>query len=196
MKVCVFVDGENFRHSIGDLFTEFQKEDYLPKQADWTELFDWIVKSVCDNGERLRTYWYVIEQLDFFPYYFPMPSKSSDSSNTNMELRSLLSRHKPYKAILDPLDEANRLVRMTEMVNVLLRRQETLRKRFAGWNTLQDGITLRHRSIEFRRSGALTCNLFENRFGREKGVDVSPDRQIRPLRDGSKPATLGGRFRR
>ena len=38
MKACIFVDGENFRHSIVDLFDKFQREDYLPKTADWTGL--------------------------------------------------------------------------------------------------------------------------------------------------------------
>lgn len=35
-KVCIFVDGENLRHSIVDLFRgEFDKHDYLPKDANW-----------------------------------------------------------------------------------------------------------------------------------------------------------------
>jgi hypothetical protein len=41
-RVCVFVDGENFRHSIGELFNDFNRADYLPKNADWGELFDWL----------------------------------------------------------------------------------------------------------------------------------------------------------
>jgi len=31
MKACVFVDGENFRHSIVNLFPHLHQEDYLPK---------------------------------------------------------------------------------------------------------------------------------------------------------------------
>ena len=42
-QVCVFVDGENFRHVICDLFSDFDRRDYLPKTARWAELFDWLV---------------------------------------------------------------------------------------------------------------------------------------------------------
>jgi hypothetical protein len=70
-RVCVFVDGENFRHSIIDLFEQFDSYDYLPKTADWDALFDWFVSKAVPESERVRTYWYVIELLDFFPYKFP-----------------------------------------------------------------------------------------------------------------------------
>jgi len=60
MRVCVFVDGENFRHSIVELFPSFNEADYLPN-GDWAKLFDWIVeKSIEGEGNRIRTYWYVI----------------------------------------------------------------------------------------------------------------------------------------
>jgi len=42
-RACVFVDGENLRHTITDLFEEFDRADYLPKSARWSELFDWFV---------------------------------------------------------------------------------------------------------------------------------------------------------
>jgi len=42
-QTCVFVDGENFRRSIGDLYSdEFDRNEYLPKEANWAELFDWL----------------------------------------------------------------------------------------------------------------------------------------------------------
>jgi hypothetical protein len=68
-KVCVFVDGESFRHSIVDLFNQFKSYDYLPK-ADWAELYDFFVRQAVSESqkERVRTYWYVTDLLDFFPY--------------------------------------------------------------------------------------------------------------------------------
>ena len=45
-RACIFVDGENFRYSIGNLFDNFERADYLPKLANWTSLFDWIVREV------------------------------------------------------------------------------------------------------------------------------------------------------
>ena len=176
MKVCVFVDGENFRHSIVELFSpQFQQEDYLPKSANWTSLFDWIVESAVESGERIRTYWYVIKSLDFFPWGFPDPTKSTDPMKVKEELQKLqnvLSKYKPYKVELDALDEGSRATRMTDIVNELKQRQDILQKRFIGWTTIQEGISLRHKAIEFRRAGAMTCDLFQNTLGREKAVDV------------------------
>ncbi|MBI4085524.1 MAG: hypothetical protein HY432_03420, partial [Candidatus Liptonbacteria bacterium] len=70
-KVCIFVDGENLRHSIEDLFPypSFDKRDYLPKRADWTKFFDSIASEAIESdSERIRTYWYAIQSIDFFPY--------------------------------------------------------------------------------------------------------------------------------
>ncbi|GAG62777.1 unnamed protein product, partial [marine sediment metagenome] len=43
----------------------------LPKYAKWAEFFDWLVSQVLEDGQRIRTYWYVIKMLDFFPYNLP-----------------------------------------------------------------------------------------------------------------------------
>ncbi len=56
-RVCIFVDGENLRHAIGDLFSraQFDPRDYLPEQADWTGFFDDLVfRATGGNGERIR----------------------------------------------------------------------------------------------------------------------------------------------
>ena len=54
-RVCVFVDGENFRHNIVDLFDQFDQGDYLPQGADWAALFNWLVQEASDGGNRVRT---------------------------------------------------------------------------------------------------------------------------------------------
>ena len=90
-RVCIFVDGENFRHSIGDLFSNFERSDYLPKSAEWTSLFDWIVQQVTADGIRVRTYWYVVDSVDFYPYRFP------DVKTQAERLSRLLSGQESYK---------------------------------------------------------------------------------------------------
>lgn len=172
MKACIFVDGENFRHSIVDLFPQFRQDDYLPKEANWTNLFDWIVQNVIEDGERLRTYWYVIKTVDFFPYRFPNPQRSDNPSKAREDLQRLLSKYRPYQQELDGLNDADRDTRMAAIVRELQQRRQTLQKRFDGWIEIQDGIALRHKAVEFRRAGAMTCNLFDNELGREKAVDV------------------------
>jgi len=172
MKVCVFVDGENFRHSIVELFPQFRQEDYLPKSADWTVLYNWLVNTAVENGERIRTYWYVNESIDFFPYHFPDPAISTNPTETREQLKSLLCKYEPYQKELNALDPSACDTRMAAMVKNLRQRQDTMQKRFNGWIAIQDGISLKHRAIEFRRAGAMKCNLFDNSLGREKAVDV------------------------
>lgn len=170
MKVCMFVDGENFRHSVVELFPPplFYQEDYLPKRANWSDLFNWIVNTAIDGGERIRTYWYVIEYIDFFPYNIPAVL----TSTTRAQIKSILCKYKPYEKELSALDETHCDARMEKIVTDLREQQETMQKRFNGWIAIQDGISLKHRAVEFRRAGAMKCNLFDNSLGREKAVDV------------------------
>ena len=71
-RACIFVDGENFRFSLKDLFQNgrcsFGKSDYLP-QADWYQFFASIAARF--DCELLRTYWYVVEHVDCRPYKVP-----------------------------------------------------------------------------------------------------------------------------
>ena len=68
-RACIFVDGENFRHSLKQLFENgkfsFGRGEYLP-QADWHQFFRMIAGRF--DCELLRTYWYVVEHLDSRPY--------------------------------------------------------------------------------------------------------------------------------
>ena len=183
MKACVFIDGENFRHSIVELFPQFQQEDYLPKSALWTNLFDWIVKSVDGNGERIRTYWYVIESLDFFPYRFPDPAKAENPEESQTTLYRVLTKYQPYQKELDRLSPESRVIRMGEIVKELKRRKSTMQSRFNGWIAVQNGISRSHKAIEFRRAGAMTYNLFDKSLGAEKAVDVKLAVDMVILRD-------------
>ena len=71
-KACVFVDGENFRFSLNDLFPgalyTFRKGDYLP-DTDWHHFFSSLANQF--ECELLRTYWYVVEHIDCRPYKIP-----------------------------------------------------------------------------------------------------------------------------
>lgn len=183
VRACVFVDGENFRHTIVNLFHEFQQEKYLPKNAKWAELFDWLVNQVCEGGQRIRAYWYIIKTLDFFPYNLPNPNTVSTYQKELEQLKIILSKYKPYQDELDALDEEPRTSRMIEMLKELCKRHDEMEKRFNGWTTIQEGISSKHRGIEFRRAGAMTCNLFENRLGTEKAVDVKLASDMITLKD-------------
>jgi uncharacterized LabA/DUF88 family protein len=61
---------------------------------------------------------------------------------------------------------------MQEIVEELKERRNTMLNRFNGWIAIQDGISERHKAIEFRRAGAMTYSLFDKSLGTEKAVDV------------------------
>ena len=176
-RACIFVDGENFRHSIQSLFSNFQRSDYLPKSADWTALFDWIVEKATSGGVRVRTYWYVIESVDFYPYRFPDAQSRPDS------LLRLLSEHSPFRDLLSPLGSDAQPAEMEKIVCELKNRQSQMLNRSNGWRTIQNGIAQRHNAVEFRRAGAITYNLFEKQLKQEKAVDVKLASDMIMLRD-------------
>lgn len=164
MRSCIFVDGENFRHSLLDLLQpEFDRDDYLPKTARWREFFDFLALE-CYGSERLRTYWYVIQHIDFRPYKLSL--KDSDTAL----LINTLSEFQPFDTQIhsaaNQKDEARRIASM------LLDGRKILKSRFEGWETLQNGIALAHEAIEFRRAGTIPYDLFRREFGTEKAVDV------------------------
>jgi uncharacterized LabA/DUF88 family protein len=175
-KVCVFVDGENFRKSIVKLFDDFKTHEYLP-DTDWGTVFDWFVQQTEENCERIRTYWYVIEYLEFFPYGLRKASK-----NPNL-LRSILSKHRPYADELDSLEGDDLQERMNSIVDEFIRKRNKMRSRFEGWTNVQNNIASRYRAIEFRRAGVITYNLFTCKLGREKAVDVKLATDLIILRD-------------
>jgi len=178
-RVCVFVDGENLRHSLVDLFRgEFDVTDYLPKRAVWDKLFDELSRrAIGSDCERVRSYWYVVQHLDFFPYGLSRLKREPD------KLRQILSKHEPFRVELNGLSGQAQNTRMMDMVAELETRQRTMRSRFEGWTAMHNGIATRNRSIEFRPAGAIRYNLFEKALGQEKAVDVKLATDLIVLRD-------------
>lgn len=164
MRSCIFVDGENFRHSLIDLLQpEFDRDDYLPKTARWKDFFDFLAQE-CYKSERLRTYWYVVQHIDFRPW--KLSTKDADVP----QLIQTLSEFQPFEtqitAAPNQRDEARRIA---DMLN---EGKRILKTRFEGWETVQNGIALAHEAIEFRRAGMIPYDLFRREFGTEKAVDV------------------------
>jgi len=165
-KVCVFVDGENFRHAIVELFPWFHKDDYLPKSADWDGFFDWLVYQASPGATRVRTYWYVLEDIDFFPYKYPKADLETD------KLKRVLCKSEALKNELEALAGNPLITRMNEIVDGLREKQRRMRNRFDGWTTIQGAISSKSRAVEFRRAGSILYNLFDDYLGQEKSVDV------------------------
>ena len=173
-KVCLFVDGENLRHSLIDLFSpQFRREDYLPN-ADWAKLFEYLAG---ESGAptHVRTYWYTVHHLDFKPWQLPTESAS---------LQRLLCKHKPFAERIgaDNLQAGERENTVREIVQELKQLRLRIQHRFEGWTAVQDGITRKVNALEFRRAGAITYNLFSQEFVAEKAVDVKLATDLLELR--------------
>lgn len=177
MRSCIFIDSENLRYSIIDLFPYplFNKDDYFPKIAKWEGLFNKIAKDA--NTDRLRTYWYVVNEIEFYPFNlkrFIRDGKFTDLKkilNENYEDR--------IKKSLKPDDEMKSIV--TELDN----KRSSVESQFKGWKVLQDGIASTHEAVEFRRTGRIRYDLFKNRFVpySEKSVDVKLATDLLYLKD-------------
>ncbi|MFZ2147005.1 MAG: NYN domain-containing protein [Sedimentisphaerales bacterium] len=153
------------------------KNNYLPKEADWNQLFDYFVSIAAPGGERVRTYWYVVQFLDMFPYKFPDIEKYPDA------LRSVLDKSKSVREELATLQDEALLEKMKEITEILVERENIMRHRFEWWRNFHDNISYHCSRIEFRQAGAITFNAFESRLQREKAVDVKLATDLITLRD-------------
>jgi uncharacterized LabA/DUF88 family protein len=189
-RACVFVDGENLRHSLIEVFREeslFQPSDYLPGAARWSDFFDWLVSTAAsDNCRRLRTYWFAIEAIDYFPHGLSQPGKLVNSK----QLESLLRRHRRYQEQLKGRNAAEVAIVMQQIVEQLKSSQRSVESRFQRWLSIQNGIAIKQRAVEFRRAGAISFDLCDGRFGREKAVDVRLACDMIMLRDSYEVAVI------
>lgn len=180
-RICIFVDGENFRHSIVDLFENFRGSDYLPDKANWETFFNFLSQRADGDARLIRTYWYVIELLDVFPYKYP---KERDVlSATQDSVRWFLKYDRQFKNEMSQINQEDFATKLQEKTSLLKRDQQRLKDRFAGWRRVQDGIVGRWPRIEFRRAGAISYNAFTRKLGSEKAVDVKLATDLVLLRD-------------
>ncbi len=155
-KACVFVDGENLRRSLVDVFSDdgiFKPRDYLPATAEWAKFFDWVVLiATAGTHHRLRTYWFVVQELDFFPYGLSQPNRG-----TNEELKRVLLRHRPFRERLRALSGTELLREMEEMLGQLREGQRGIDSQFRRWNRSERN---RH-SASSRRISQSRCHLIQ-----------------------------------
>jgi hypothetical protein len=174
-RACIFVDGENLRHSLVELFPHFRRDDYLPKTADWEGFFDSLV-SEASAEIRMRTYWYVVDEIDFWPYQIARLERDDPAT-----LEAILRKDHYWLKKLDGVGCTK--ISLHDAVVTLLHRENSMRRRFDGWKQLQNGIAESHDAVEFRRAGSIRYNLFHQSFGQEKGVDVKLATDLLVLND-------------
>lgn len=163
-KVCIFIDGENLRHSIIKLFPEFDKRKYLPK-AEWDSLFDWIVEKSIPGAERVRSYWYVVKGIDFIPSNISLLEKKGDTIFLDKSPKNTERREK-YEAA------KNKKEFVAKYFADLKDKQGKMRARARGWDTIHELIEGSSRSVEFRKVGTIKYDLLTQKLCDEKAVDV------------------------
>jgi uncharacterized LabA/DUF88 family protein len=126
---------------------------------------------------RLRTYWYVVEHIDFIPWGLHKLLTEPE------KLERVVSRDESIATELGRIAEPReRLVRVRQIAEELIAQERRMKSRFDGWGAFQDGIMRRFDAIEFRRAGSIQYNLFDQTLGKEKAVDVKLATDLLELR--------------
>ena len=205
MRTAIFNDGENFRHNICDLFAApsgkpfaperhlFDRNDYLPKRANWGGFFDHLVdKSRIQQVDAYlaRAYWYVVGAVDARPWRLPKPVGDAGAKTWRFNEGELTEWHRQNQRGIHAFLEGGKhsglsakLEDAPAILKELHRRKSSTENRFHGFAVLQSGIALAHGRIEFRRSGGIHHNLFTDKLGQEKTTDVNLAVDMMRLKD-------------
>lgn len=178
-RVCIFVDGENLRHTIVDLFPPpaFSARQYLP-QTDWTKLFNWITEKVGgSDAERVRTYWYVVGNIDF------APEKVKSFASSRPSLEKLLKKNSHYSELYKKSSDAEKESVLHSFADFLFENKDAMTSRFSGWTHIQNQIAQNCEAVEFRRAGAIRYDLVTKELGSEKAVDIKLATDLIRLKD-------------
>ena len=207
MRVCIFIDGENLRHTICHLFDNrrnpqnaplFDEQEYLPRQAKWGDFFGYLAeKSKIPevHAHFSRAYWYVVNAVYAKPW---LPKSEWDPKIQKRRfIESDLSdwHQRNQKGIRNLVDFFNKRAignqakmsaefgGVEKVIAELQRRKTRIDDRFAGFAVIQKGIARAHGQIEFRRSGGIGYDLFMSRLNREKTIDVNLAVDMMRLKD-------------
>lgn len=174
-RVCIFVDGENFRFSLGKLFGDssydFSRHDYLPV-TDWHGFFQSLIDR--PGWELVRVYWYVTREIDFWPYIpYEWDKKRKVLQDTGI-MDKLRNQGYEFSTNNQGLKDAE--------LELNKRRQE-IQKHTDGRHKIHSAIERQCNQIQFQRFGAIRYDLVERSFGTEKGVDTQLATDLIVFRD-------------
>ena len=131
LKVCVFVDGESLRHTLAEFLADddrFKMLDYLPGEANWEQFFDLIAETAVRGhiARRLRTYWYVVDELDIVPCGY----KTLLAESPFMLKNALGSDYYGRLQLADPKKLTERLEKICDELDAS---EQIIRQRFDRW---------------------------------------------------------------
>lgn len=67
MRVCIFVDGENFRTTLRKRLGDRAEPEYVPNELNLLPLFESLAKRAVqhEHNRFIRVYWYVAERVEW-----------------------------------------------------------------------------------------------------------------------------------
>lgn len=172
-RVAIFIDGENFRFTLKDLFPSAPWK-YLPT-IKWQDFLDLIIsechKAYADDALKLqRCYWYVIDELicnqDFTRPDFQQSPLDSRLEYFRKRAKSRVGGINGQSSSQAKSQCADRC--MTHLRNNL----NEIRAREESWRRAQGAIQHNTNRLQFQRFGFNFVNLDDLSFRGEKGVDV------------------------
>jgi hypothetical protein len=153
------ISGKKYKSRWFSSFEVFEWHN-LPKTADWQAFFDSLVSSA-DAEMRLRTYWYVVDEIDFSPYNLARLVRDDQAT-----LEAILRKDRYWVAKLDGVTGPK--VSVLDAAKTLQHREHSMQKRFDGWQQLQNDIAHRFDSVEFRRAVRSGMTYFGNNLGKRR----------------------------
>ncbi|MDF1811726.1 MAG: NYN domain-containing protein [Verrucomicrobiales bacterium] len=183
--LLILVDGQNFISHIRKLFREeFDEEDYLPRNAQWSLLFRSIKKML--GAENVQIYWYTIKSLDYSPHVDwsqeDLEEFSDEHFHTwrNYLIRNHASELKERRRPVTPAEweflEAKDSDERKEAVERWRKNCQVnhtiMEERLEEWHQLQDEIVEQYPKVQIERIGWQFCKLVNRKLGPEKGVDI------------------------
>ncbi|ADE39476.1 NYN domain-containing protein [Candidatus Puniceispirillum marinum] len=178
-RVCIFVDGENLRFTIKNLFSPkfFNHKEYMPIDTNWDQFFDNIaIKALPDyRVKRIRTYWYVIDKVGFYPPLIHQNMKQSEKINWFAKNETYLNKTK--KSFVEALQACSNAdekeTKLDKLSSDLIGLKGSVDSTHKSIRHKQDLIAKDNNAIEFCRSGEIQYNLLKRQYGKEKTVDVN-----------------------
>ena len=112
----------------------------------------------------MRVYWYVIRDIDFWPYKVP---HNWEEKRRLLEGKGILQGLKDQGFAVDASEQGLKIAQ--EELN---KRKQAFRRRAKGWQKVHTSIERRHDQIQFQRFGSNRYDLVSRSLGTEKGVDT------------------------
>lgn len=179
-KICIFIDGENLRHSIKGLFPDHYNNTHYYPFADWDLFIKAIVQLTsrkinlnADHAKLIRCYWYVINEL-FFDKEYTKDYFKSQKVHDKLKYYKRVASSVAKKEIL-PTDSKIQAI-LKECEDLLQGNQKSIEKQLESWSQIQSTIQLKYTQIQFQKFGYLKTRLDDGAgkisFDGEKGVDI------------------------